>query len=1652
MSTYDGSDSPLADYALGVVNILAQPGSSTAYTYQYTGDASDGVQDVSFGADGTATAYTDCSGWVAYALSAVAPLHEAVTAAARTTEMFNAGKVATYHGPSIDLDEQGNWPWARADVLTNLFAGSDGRDGFDQVANFANLQAGDLIAYATGIYADPANPDPAHTPGLIKPDDTGHTMIVVDTPHRVPDIIGLDGSAHQSSDVVAVYAVSVVDCSDIPHYGSVDGFETPQADSRTYTALADGVPTDIGAKPGGIGTGTIWFGVNKDGQAIQYRFSDKDPWIPNTAADKYNKTVAIAAVRPVDTIDLSAVTLQNGQLVVQVSPDTASELDGTSYAMPETLTGTGGLLVQGGGVLTLSAGNTFTGDTEVQGSGTTLALAADDALGADGNGVTLDDGTILRLAADMTFAHVVTVNGSATIDVAAGASVTDQGSGLLYVGGSGTLTIAGDVSDLGEIYLVGQGTALSVAGLGDAKPMIVRLSNETTLDVAGSTTLNKLIVSGTATVSVADKQMLTLDDGLKQIVGASKSAQLSVTGGGSLVIADNGLTEATVTTDHSLRVGTLTELDGTKIDSFAAGDVIDVTDLDATKGSALAVNGVTASYDPVSGRLLVRQGTREATITLPPLLTAGGALNFTVHTNGAGGTFIGLTTATGGQGSDALRATQARANGGPDGTGVHVGIISNSFNTLGGMAQDIANGALPSDTTILGDSTSVSSDEGRAMAQLVHQIAPGASIAFANAGNDIDGADLAAAINLLVQKGATVIVDDIGVFGDRVYQEGGLVDQAIDAAMADKVVFLTSATNAGDSFYEHSFSLSKKTLPGGTAPAWAFDFNLGQGTPTYLQHLHFTDTGGNITITLAWSQPGQNPAYSLDMAVFQKDAHGNDVAVATTDKIASSDNGSVRVITILGSKAGGDYDIAITGDDQDATGTFKYIVHHQGPKSPIDDPNAKLGSGTIFGHALDPNEITVGAVDYTKTPSNNGATPVSEAYSAFGQGEYLYDAAGNPLPTPLVAGKPDVSGVDGVATDVSGTASGFYGTSAAAPSVAGVVALLRQVNSSLTAAQVKSVLEASALPMGNSVQAGAGLVQADLAVALARAPVISAVAASADTAGLPLGIGHVVTFTLTASAALTVTPAADGGLPGLTLDDGNVATLDLAASTGTNLVFRATVAAGDNTANLTATGLVTNGAVVANAAGLSLADGSLLAVPGAATGLVVDATSLSTLPDVSASFTAAVYATLQATLANLIPSGTTPRVVSVAGGASTDAPVPGTLNVYAVTAAEAGSTVTVPSGYAAGYLLDGAATLSDAAGGTVLIGAAASATLIGNAGDTLFGGNAGATLVATSGAETLFGGLGANLIELGASAAVVHAQGADTLVGSTGSATIGAAGSSLYFGTSGTTLFNALGASATLVGGSGAETVNAGASATLMFAGTGALTFNGGSGLGTLVGGAGGTMLAGGSGATLYFGNGPTTYTPGSAVDTVLGFTGSLTATGGANGTLFFTGTAGGNAVSTGAGSSTIIGFGAGDSLVAAGAGNNVVAASAANATIDGGQATGSNTFFAFGADDVVTGGAGPTAIESGLGNHTLNAGGGSTLFEILAGTPDRTVVIGNFSAGADFVQFQGYGAGEGAAALATATVSDGNEVLALSDGTHVTFQGVAGLTAASFV
>jgi T5SS/PEP-CTERM-associated repeat protein len=454
------------------------------------------------------------------------------------------------------------------------------------------------------------------------------------------------------------------------------------------------------------------------------------------------------------------------------------------------------------------------------------------------------------------------------------------------------------------------------------------------------------------------------------------------------------------------------------------------------------------------------------------------------------------------------------------------------------------------------------------------------------------------------------------------------------------------------------------------------------------------------------------------------------------------------------------------------------------------------------------------------------------------------------------------------------------------------------------------------------------------------------------------------------------------------------------------------------------------------------------------TNLVVTAKQPGTLPNVSGSFTSAVYTELAAVAASLIPPGTTPNVVSVVGGQSPGSAVAGTLNALVVTSATSGTTIAAPAGFGAAYLLAAGTALQDTTGGVALVDAAAGSSLTGAANDTLFGGNGGATLVATSGAETVVGGTGTNVIFGGGSTAQVLSQGKDLIVGSSGAVTVTATGTALYFGSSGATDFISSGnGGGTLIGGGGGNTITGAGGNQLIF-GVSTLNYTGGTGAASIVGGVAGNTIAGGAGSELIFAAGSLSYSGGTGEATIVGGSGPMGVDLGAGGGVVYGSPDGNDTINSGTGLATLVAGGGGDNLIATGTANDVLAATGGPETINGSTSTGNLVLFAGSGTDVLTGGSGNDLFIVGGGNETLVGGSGanSFVFGAAAGTTTRVEVIDNFTS-TDAIGLYGYGNEPGAdqAALASATTSGGNTMITLPDGTSIVLIGAPPLQSYNF-
>ena len=154
-------------------------------------------------------------------------------------------------------------------------------------------------------------------------------------------------------------------------------------------------------------------------------------------------------------------------------------------------------------------------------------------------------------------------------------------------------------------------------------------------------------------------------------------------------------------------------------------------------------------------------------------------------------------------GDTVMRADLVRSDAGVTGKGVKVGIISDS---LCDPATSINSGDLPATITIVngqdGSTDPGARDEGRALAEIIYDLAPGANLLFRT--GFPTSVDFIAAVQELTAAGAHVIVDDLGFFNEPVFEEGP-VAQAVRQAIQQGVVFVSAAGNDAQRHYQGLF-------------------------------------------------------------------------------------------------------------------------------------------------------------------------------------------------------------------------------------------------------------------------------------------------------------------------------------------------------------------------------------------------------------------------------------------------------------------------------------------------------------------------------------------------------------------------------------------------------------------------------------------------------------------------------------------------------------------------------------------------------------------------------------------------------------------------------------------------------------------------------
>jgi Subtilase family len=447
------------------------------------------------------------------------------------------------------------------------------------------------------------------------------------------------------------------------------------------------------------------------------------------------------------------------------------------------------------------------------------------------------------------------------------------------------------------------------------------------------------------------------------------------------------------------------------------------------------------------------------------------------------------------EGDHAMNADTARAAYGVSGAGVQVGVLSDSFNCLGGAANGVASGDLPTVTVLeeYTDCPSDATDEGRAMLEIVHDVAPGAGLAFASAFNGV--ASFANNILALKSHGASVIVDDIFYFNEPMFQDGPIA-QAVDTVVGQGAAFFSAAGNDARQSYESAFRPGP-TLPNSSIPSamnaphffGGVAHNFAPSGPADVMQRITVPAGSTLTIVLQWDSPfasvSGGAGARTDVDIYILNAAGSQVVGGSVDDTIGAD--AIQIVDFTNTGPTADFNIVITHFAGAAPGYLKYIYFDSG----VTIREYATSSSTVWGHTNAAGALAVGAAFWPNTPAFGVTPPRLEPYSSAGPTPIFFDTAGNRLASPVVRPKPEVVAPDGGSTtfffEISPGARfpTFFGTSAAAPHAAGVAALVLERRAGLSPSSLYSILETTALDMltpGYDADSGFGLIQADAAV------------------------------------------------------------------------------------------------------------------------------------------------------------------------------------------------------------------------------------------------------------------------------------------------------------------------------------------------------------------------------------------------------------------------------------------------------------------------------------------------------------------------------------------------------------------------------------------
>lgn len=404
-----------------------------------------------------------------------------------------------------------------------------------------------------------------------------------------------------------------------------------------------------------------------------------------------------------------------------------------------------------------------------------------------------------------------------------------------------------------------------------------------------------------------------------------------------------------------------------------------------------------------------------------------------------------------------MHADQFVKQAGGGGNGVIVGVQSSGVASLSTIQ---GRGELPNVNvlTAAAGASPRSADEGTALLQEIHAVAPNAGLAFCEPQTFIQHTGC---LQQFVHAGATIMVDDILFFDQDPMSSGGTDAAGVTQFLAQNpnVAMFTAGGNDNGSYWEGTYTpvtVSSLGLPTITCPgSTQVDNYVNQFTSGADEILTITPTGAiSVPLTFAWSDPpGQN---SSKFDIYWTNPN------ATAAGCVSTASASGAVVTQMVTLYPGPNKLYIATPDASAAGKFLKLW--------IGGDGLTALSISTAGSFVSPQTFATGVISIGAVNGSDGVGNNIEPFSSRGPITVVFPGAAK-IPAPLLTAP------DGIYVDTAGTYfaseifpdGNFYGTSAAAPNAAAVAALIRGAFPGLTVPQLLSALETGAAQLGATV-------------------------------------------------------------------------------------------------------------------------------------------------------------------------------------------------------------------------------------------------------------------------------------------------------------------------------------------------------------------------------------------------------------------------------------------------------------------------------------------------------------------------------------------------------------------------------------------------------